>query len=240
MALAERFRAMVSEAFASAGTTADLLPMVFAQAAVSVLPIDGAGLSITGHLRIPLAATDQHVVTAEQLQTTLGEGPCLTAVSSGRPIVADLDTMAVRWPTFHQELSSQTPYQSVASFPLLSSAGSLTGAMDLYSISPDTFGRRELDEIDAAVAVPITAVLFQQSVTDELDWLGMPTWLTQDSVDERMNVWVAVGMSMQRLSMSNSDALALLRGYAYSHSLTLDHVARLVTNLGLEPEELLV
>jgi hypothetical protein len=38
MLLAEEFRTTVTEAFTSGGATADLLPMVFARAAVSVLP----------------------------------------------------------------------------------------------------------------------------------------------------------------------------------------------------------
>jgi len=40
--------------------------------------------------------------------------------------------------------------------------------------------------------------------------------------------------------LSNDDALALLPGYAYSHNLTLDQVARQMTDRGIEPEELLV
>ena len=34
---------------------------------------------------------------------------------------------------------------------------------------------------------------------------------------------------MQRLQLNNEDRLALLCGYAYSHNLTLDLIARLVT-----------
>ena len=67
----------------------------------------------------------------------------------------------------------------------------------------------------------------------------MPNWLSTESAEERMNVWVAVGMSMERLQLNNMDALALLRGYAYSHSFTLDQVARLVTDKSLQPEQLL-
>ena len=53
MSLAEVFRTTVTEAFTTGGATADLLPMVFVRAAVSVLPVAGAGLSVTDHLRIP-------------------------------------------------------------------------------------------------------------------------------------------------------------------------------------------
>ncbi len=239
MLLAEQFRTTVAEAFTSGAATVDLLPMVFVQAAVSVLPVTGAGLSMTDHLRIPLAASDQDVVAAERLQTTLGEGPCLAAVAMGRPLVADLDTMAVNWPTFHERFSAELPYRSIASFPLRSGPGSYIGALDLYSTSPDTLTGRELEEVDAAVAVPMASMLFRKADTRELDGLAVPAWLSREPVDERMNAWVAVGMSMERLKLSNTDALALLRGYAYSHGWTLDQVARLVTDGGLQPEELL-
>jgi hypothetical protein len=53
MSLARQFQTAVTDAVAQGGTTADLLPMVFAQAAVAVLPVEGAGLSMTDHLRIP-------------------------------------------------------------------------------------------------------------------------------------------------------------------------------------------
>jgi hypothetical protein len=239
MVLAEQFRSTVAEAFTSGAATVDLLPMVFVRAAVSMLPVAGAGLSLTGHLRIPLAASDQDVVTAERLQTTLGEGPCLAAVAMGRPLVADLATIATSWPTFHERFTAELPYRSIASFPLRSVPGSYVGALDLYSTSPDTLTSRELVEVDAAVAVPMASMLFREADTSDVDGLAVPTWLSREPVDERMNVWVAVGMSMERLKLNNTDALALLRGYAYSHGSTLDQVARLVTDGSLQPEELL-
>ena len=240
MSLAEVFRTTVTEAFTTGGATADLLPMVFVRAAVSVLPVAGAGLSVTDHLRIPLAASDDDVVTAERLQTTIGEGPCLAAVTMGRPLVADLTTMANIWPTFHERFVAETPYQSVASFPLRAAQGSfLGGALDLYSTRPDTLTSSEVKQVDVAIAIPIASILFRDAAAGELDGIAMPSWLNKDSVDDRMNVWVAVGISMERLKLSNTDALAMLRGYAYSHSLTLDQVASLVTDQRLQPEELL-
>ena len=72
MGLAERFRAQVGDAFATGRADVELLPMVFVRAAVTVLPVAGAGLSMTNHLRVPLAASDEDVAAAERLQTTLG------------------------------------------------------------------------------------------------------------------------------------------------------------------------
>jgi hypothetical protein len=240
MSLTQQFQAAVAGAFTEGGATAHLLPMVFVRAAVEVLPVDGAGLSMTDHLRIPIAASDEQVATAERLQTTIGEGPCLAAVSMAEPLVADLAGIAARWPTFHEGFVAQTPYQSVASFPLRSVQGSYLGALDLYSTSPDTLTSVEVEAVDAAIATPMASTLFRQAAAGEPDGLTFPDWLSKEQVDERMNVWVAIGMSMARLPLSNGDALALLRGYAYSHNLTLDQVARRMTDRGLRPEELLV
>jgi hypothetical protein len=240
MLLAEQFRAALNEAFTRVGATVDLLPMVFVRAAVSVLPVTGAGLSMIDHLRIPLAASDMDVIKAERLQTTLGEGPCLAAVAMGEPLVADLAGMAVSWPNFHERFAAESPYRSVASFPLRATNGTWPGALDLYSTRPETLTSSEVEEVEAAVAIPMASMLIMgTAAAGELDGVAVPNWLSTESAEERMNVWVAVGMSMERLQLSNMDALALLRGYAYSHSLTLDQVARLVTDKSLQPEQLL-
>jgi len=239
MLLGEQFQTRVTDAFTGDAATVDLLPMVFVRAAVSVLPIAGAGLSMTDHLRIPLAASDEKVMMAERLQTTVGEGPCLAAAAMGHPLVADLATMAASWPTFYERFAAECPYRSIASFPLPATPGAYVGALDLYSTSSDTFTSRELEEVDAAVATPIASMLFREAAVEEPDGRAVPGWLSKEPVNERMNVWVAVGMSMEHLKLTNLDTLALLRGYAYSHGLTLDQVAHQVTDQGLQPDELL-
>lgn len=238
--LAQRFQTSVNAAFTWGKATPDLLPMVFAQACVDVLGVDGAGLSLIDHLRIPLAASDENVATAERLQTTIGEGPCLAAVAQGRPLLADLTSMAASWPTFHERFVAETPYLSVASVPLRSADGALLGALDLYSTSPHTLTHLQLAEVDAAIAVPIASMLFHGPTAKDHDGGPLlPSWMSKEQVEERMNVWVAVGMSIERLEMNNRDALALLRGYAYSHDLTLDQAARLLTEHRLRPDQLL-
>jgi hypothetical protein len=240
MLLGARFQATVADAFTQGGATVDLLPMVFARAAVAVLPVTSAGLSMTDDLRIPLAASDEDAVTAERLQTTIGEGPCLAAVSLRRPLVADLARMASSWPTFHERFVAETPYRSVASFPLRSARGPYLGALDLYSTSPDTLTSSEVEEVEGEIAIPIASILFREPASDEPDGVVVPEWFHTDTASARMDVWVAVGMSMERLKVSGGDALALLRAYAYSHELTLDQVARLMAERGLlQPEELL-
>src|ERR1700722_13439306 len=63
------------------------------QRIVSILPITAAGVSHLSPYSVPryLAASDASAVRYEELQTELGEGPCLAAYRSGRPVaVPDL------------------------------------------------------------------------------------------------------------------------------------------------------
>jgi hypothetical protein len=120
------------------------------------------------------------------------------------------------------------------------SKGVLPGGLDLYSTNPEAFYSLELAAVDVAVAIPIASMLFADAAAGEFNGIIFPNWLTREQVDERMNVWVAIDMLIARQPLSNDDALALLRGYAYSHNLTPDQVARQMTNHGLRPEALLV
>ena len=89
--------------------SADALPTTLVECCRDLFGLDGAGISLTSELRIPLAATSEDAVTAEVLQTTLGEGPCLTAAARGTPLVADASSMAAAWPVFGSALTRRHP-----------------------------------------------------------------------------------------------------------------------------------
>ena len=241
MDLAERYRAAVTRAYVEEAATADLLPMVLAQACVAVLPVAGAGISITDELRVPLGASDEMVARAERLQTTLGEGPCLTATAQREPLSADLTRMSTQWPMFHRQLLAQTSFRSIVSFPLFSRSRRLRfGALDLYlTISepvPDFFVR----QVTISIADPMAAVLFDGHSTSSVGGAAqLPPWLDNSPVNSRMHVWVAVGMLVEHASLSNPDALAALRAYAFSHDVTLDDIADQLMTERLQPESLL-
>lgn len=236
MDLADHFAVAVQDACETDLDGPELLPMVLAQACVAVLPVEGAGLSMTDELRIPLGASDELAATAERLQITLGEGPCLAATASSSAMVFDLETIARRWPLFHSEVLASTPFRSAASVPLRSPDLPRFGALDLYSTRPDGIGRDILDEVDGGIADAIAAVLFAAPTAVYQHGITLPRWLNVHSVTYRMNVWVAVGMLMEHADVSNPDALAVLRAYAFGHSATLDDVAKQVTSRRLAPK----
>lgn len=238
MIWAEHFYEAVLETFRSRTSPPELLPTVLSQAVVAVLPVDGAGISMTDELRVPLGASDALVARAERLQTTLGQGPCLSAARDAEPVVADLATMERRWPLFHRELSVQTPYRSVASLPLRLEGGRVLGALDLYTTAGEPLALELVDEVGRELTEPIAAMVFG-APTGSTETFVPPLWLGADSVIDRMNVWVAVGLLQEETPLDNAAALATLRAYAAEHQATLDDVAADLTSGELRVETVL-
>ncbi|HEX8510344.1 MAG TPA: ANTAR domain-containing protein [Propionibacteriaceae bacterium] len=229
--LLNRFRVAVAHAYQVKTGDPELVPMALSQACVEVLPIAGAGISLTDELRVPLGASDAVAARAERLQTTLGEGPCLSAAAAAEPLVADENAIASRWPMFHRELVVQTPYRSTVSVPLLARDGFTgLGALDLYLTEPEAVPEFFLSQVISAIAAPISSVLFDYDGI-RANPNALPPWLNSASVTERMHVWIAVGILMEHAGVNNDDALASLRAHAFAKNESIDDTAaRLMAN----------
>ncbi len=227
--LDDRYLSAVAEILDRQQPRETLLPAVLAASCVTVLPVAGAGLSVADVLRVPLGASDPTATRAERLQTTLGEGPCLAAMETGQPLVAGLASMKSRWPLFQAALLEQTPYRSVASLPL-SDGKHVFGALDLYSESPDADPFLTSEQVLSDVADQIGVILSGAPVSP-VSWSDEPvaSWLGGPDVERRMGVWRAVGILVAGVGMDQNNALAVLRGYAFAHQLTLDHLAQLLS-----------
>jgi hypothetical protein len=211
------------------------LPQALALACVEVMPVAGAGLSLIGQVQVPLSASSHDVAKAERLQTSLGEGPCLSAAAAGHPIVADADQLSQRWPIYAMQLLQRTPFRSVVSLPLLRWGRPAFAALDLYSTEPSG-AFDNLNEIDAAVTPAIIA-----AITGQHEWMfALPEHLASDPAAHRRTVvWVAIGMVMGISAVGHDDALALLRGYAFGHDLDLDTTAQQVVERSITTTDLL-
>jgi hypothetical protein len=237
--LLNNFRAAVADTYQATGGNPELVPMALSQACVEVLPIAGAGISLTDELRVPLAASDAVAARAERLQTTLGEGPCLTAAATATPLVADLPTIAASWPVFHHQLIKQTPYRSVVSIPLLARNGvTRLGALDLYLVMREAAPHFFVSQVTRAIASPISTVLFDHHAFGARP-NPLPPWLNSAAVTRRMHVWVAVGILIEHADVGNEDALAALRAYAWAHDETIDDTADRLMARQLSPQEVM-
>lgn len=108
----------------------------FVQRIVEVLPVTSAGVTLIGSERDPhyIAASDAAALRFEQLQSELGQGPCLRAYSTGEPVaVPDLAADEV-FPVF-APAAVAAGCAAVFTFPLRHPGGCL-GALDLYRDTP--------------------------------------------------------------------------------------------------------
>ncbi|GAA4301882.1 GAF domain-containing protein [Klenkia terrae] len=219
-----------------------LLPQRLAGACAQVLPVTGAGMSLyfAPGRRLPLGASDEMAGTAERLQFTVGEGPCLAAHAEQRPVVADEAELAARWPAFTAELVAQTPIRGVIALPLSDGLASV-GVLDLYLAAPNQVG--DLSLVDALVVSGEVTRVFQLGASSEhisptRGGPSGPAWLEAPPARQRARVWQAMGMVNAGLNIDSVDALAVLRSHAYSHDTDVDTIADLVVDGFLPVQEL--
>lgn len=226
MSTVERFQVTLA-ASAAELPGLELVPERLARAAAAVLPVDGAGISLffTPYRRLPLGASDVQSAEAERLQLTAGEGPCLSAHASGRPIVADEATIASRWPAFYANLVSRTFIRGIISLPLGNELRGF-GALDLYMVSPNGVGSVRL--ADALTVADQVGAVFHNSSLQMSPHGDGPAWLDAPAAQRRSLVWQAMGFVNAGLRVTSTDALALLQAHAYSENMTLDELAALI------------
>jgi diguanylate cyclase (GGDEF)-like protein len=106
------------------------------QRTVDILPITGAGVTLISPGAPPryVAASSSDALRYEQLQTELGEGPCLAAYESGSAVLAPDLTVEQRFPVFAPR-ALDAGLAAVFTFPLHHEAARL-GALDLYRDTP--------------------------------------------------------------------------------------------------------
>jgi hypothetical protein len=230
---AQRFFQRWSSAPEPDAATVELLPDRLTLAAVAVLGVDDVGIAIIDkQVRVPLGASSAPAASAERLQFTVGEGPCLTALQAGSPVQAGPADLARRWPTLFEQLTAQSPYRSVLSVP--TNVQGTSGAVDFYFLDPEGSAGVDLDDA-VTVAVQIGDVLTYTAGIDgraaraEGEPVG-PPWLYGAASVRRMEVWVAIGMISHRLQVPAADALAVLRAYAYTHEINIDDLSADMAN----------
>lgn len=200
-------------------------PLNICRLCVDTLGVSGAGISVVTREgeRAVVCATDERSAQVEDLQLTLGEGPCIDAIKNGSPVlIPDLERpngVAVeRWPAFMGAAAS-AGVRAVFAFPL--SVGAIhLGAIDLYRTDPGDLAPEELRGALTAADVGALAVL-------HLDIHGDEAFL--DDEHERsayqLNVHQATGIVMAQVAVSAEEAFLLLRARAFSLGRSLGAVA---------------
>ncbi|MGB7794846.1 MAG: GAF and ANTAR domain-containing protein [Pseudonocardiaceae bacterium] len=181
------------------------------RACVVGLDVDGAAISLltASSARETLCATDATAELLEDLQFSLGEGACMEAALTGRPVlVPDLhhSTEVGHWPVFAAAVLEQSDVGALFAVPLQWGTINL-GVLDLYRTAPGSLSGAQLR--DAISAADMAALMFLGMRTDP----GDGAWLDH-SLHGRAEIHQATGMVLVQLGVSATDALARMRSYS--------------------------
>lgn len=193
-------------------------------AAVGALSASGAGVSVMAEdgARGVAAASDPASEQIEELQFVLGEGPCIDAFASRRPVlVPDLTAEAAnRWPAYTPAAHDEG-VRAVFAFPLQVGAARL-GVLDVFRARAGPLSEDHLRQAFTFTDLAVRTLLDGQdhaiggAAADGLD----------EAIEHSPELFQAQGMVMVQLGVSLADALVRIRAYTYAENRRLTEVAR--------------
>jgi GAF domain-containing protein len=184
----------------------------------------GAGIMLmSGDIpRGSLGTTDKVSELIEEMQYTLGEGPCVDAYTQDRVVnEPDLaDPVTRRWVAF-TPLVLRAGVRALFGFPLRIGTVRL-GALNLYRDRPGPLSGEQHADALALASMAARWVLEAQAGAPSG---AVPSQL-EAGADFRFVVHNAAGMISVQQGISVTDALIRLRAYAFSHDRPLTDVAQ--------------
>lgn len=209
-------------------------------ACVDLFEIDAAAVSLVfdGANSATLGVSGSKARVYDELQFTMGEGPCMDSVATRAPVmVEDLAGPGLRrWPAYGPALLAHE-IRGVFALPILV-AGQYLGALDLFTIAP---GPLDVDQlIGGMMAAELAELPILDLMTADLAAAvndpDSTAWTELNRLT-RAEVAQATGMLVAQLDVSASEALVRLRAHAYASGHSATEVANdiLGRRLRLEP-----
>ncbi len=194
-------------------------------ACVDLLAVDGAALSLASggaFYSVGLAGTG--IGPVEELQFTLGEGPCLDAVSSSAPVLAADLNDTHRWPAFAGAVAG-LGVRAVFALPVMV-AGFPVGVLTLCRHRPGRLTGATATGVFLAAELAVLPLLdvmgtdMRAAVND----VGSPAWDELGSM-MRSEVYQATGVLIAQLGFPPGEAMVRLRAHAFATGTTISDVA---------------
>ena len=192
-------------------------------AAAEVTDMSGAGIMVMvgNQPHTSICTTGGVSALIEELQYTLGEGPCVDAYRLGHPVLEpDLAAPSVaRWPAFTQPAVAGGA-RAVFGFPM--SIGSVRlGALNLFRDRPGPLTSEQLTDAAIVATVAGRTLITMQTAADP-GALGVEL---ETGSDLRLVVHQATGMVAEQLGITVTEALIRLRAHAFTQNRTLTDIA---------------
>jgi hypothetical protein len=193
-----------------------------------VVGLTGAGIMLMSGERARGSVCSSNQVSAliEELQFTLGEGPCVDAYHQARPVLEpDLaDPAATRWLAFTPPAVAAGA-RAAFGFPMQVGTVRL-GALNLYRDQPGPLSDDQHAEALVMAGVAARAVLSMQAHAPR----GALAPELEAGSDFRLVVHQASGMVSAQLEVSIAEALIRLRAHAFSNDRLLTDTAEEVVS----------
>jgi GAF domain-containing protein len=225
--------ARMSPLLLSADTVSAAVETLTSLTQESVGGATGAGVSLMDArgTRTSTGATSAVVVTADDAQYRLDEGPCLTAWAERRVVrIDDLGTDE-RWPRWAESVRS-LPVRSVVSAPLVT-GGLALGAVKVYSEAAGAFDERT-ERLLTGFA-EMAAVLLANVVS--LDNERRLSAGLQKALQDRDTLQLAKGVVMQRDGVSEQTAFRSLVTDARAGRRSLQELAASIVETTTRPSD---
>jgi hypothetical protein len=199
------------------------LPACLARLCARTVPVSGVGLALMTDVGPAgtVAATDSTALQLEELQFSLGEGPCVDASRFGRPVLQpDLArTAPARWPAFAAGAEA-AGLVAVFAFPLRVGAIKV-GALDLYRTTTGVLSAEELADALSFADAATALLLHLQAQAAGRDLPAAPVML----FDDRAEVHQATGVVSVQAAVGLHEAMLLLRARAYAEQRPIGELA---------------
>jgi hypothetical protein len=201
--------------------------------------IDAAAISLVfaGVTSGTLGSSGAAARVYDELQFTLGEGPCLDSVARRAPVlIADLaNGNEGRWPAYRPAMLDHK-IRGIFAIPVVL-AGEFVGALDLFRTQP---GELRVEHLAGAVVaaelagIPLLDLMDSdlQSAVDDPD---SSAWAEFNALG-RTEVSQATGMLVAQLGVEPAEALVRLRAHAYATNRSATEVARDILDRRLQLE----
>jgi GAF domain-containing protein len=206
----------------------DVLAQIAGFAVASVPGADGAGVTLVragdGPPAVPVvlgwAVTDPFVGEIDHLQYDIcGEGPCLTAMQTGRALVSGSLGSDGRWPRFGGRVA-RLRVHSALSLPLIV-RGVVVGALNMYARERDAFTERALrlgEQFAGPAAVSVRNIQRLHAVSTQATQL-------QVALKSRAVIDQAIGIMRSRSGAGEQEAFDRLRQISQSENVKIAVIA---------------
>jgi GAF domain-containing protein len=210
----------------SSGATREPEPARLCEVCADVSLMTGAGIMLmTGDVQQGSVCSSNDVsALIEELQYTLGEGPCVDAYRQDRPVLEpDLARQSTsRWLAFAPPAVAAGA-RAVFGFPL-QVGGIRVGALNLYRDKPGPISEEQFADSLVLAGLSAQAVLTMQAHASP----GTLAAELEEGADFRFVVHQASGMVAVQLGVGVGEALVRLRAYAFGHDRLLAEVSEAV------------